>query len=117
MKIVAVNAPPAISIRGLTKRSLSTPALDRFDLTATSWRISGVPASSFGILQARTPSVEAACLFPAFAATLIDATSTRPSRVNVIGTLTSVFILAFSVLRRVAFWRIFLCPFSSMAAS
>jgi ribose transport system permease protein len=48
------------------------------------------------ILQTGTPSVGPEYLLPAFAATLLGATSIRPGRVNVIGTLLSVLVLAFS---------------------
>lgn len=48
------------------------------------------------ILQTGTPSVGPEYLLPAFAATLLGATSIKPGRVNVIGTLLSVLVLAFS---------------------
>ncbi len=48
------------------------------------------------LLQTGTPSVGPEYLLPAFAATLLGATSIRPGRVNVIGTLISVLVLAFS---------------------
>jgi len=59
--------------------------------------ISGVAGIVLGsILQTWTPSVGPEYLLPAFAATLLGATSIRPGRVNVIGTLISVLVLAFS---------------------
>ncbi|MGH7118544.1 MAG: ABC transporter permease [Acetobacteraceae bacterium] len=48
------------------------------------------------ILQSGTPSVGPEYLLPAFAATLLGATSIRPGRVNVGGTILAVLILAFS---------------------
>jgi ribose transport system permease protein len=48
------------------------------------------------ILQTGTPSVGPEYLLPAFAAALLGATSIKPGRVNVIGTLISVLVLAFS---------------------
>lgn len=48
------------------------------------------------ILQTGTPSVGPEYLLPAFAATLLGATSIHPGRVNVLGTLLAVLILAFS---------------------
>jgi ribose transport system permease protein len=59
--------------------------------------ISGIAGILLGsILQTGTPSVGPEYLLPAFAATLLGATSIRPGRVNVIGTLLSVLVLAFS---------------------
>jgi ribose transport system permease protein len=59
--------------------------------------ISGVAGIVLGsLLQTGTPSVGPEYLLPAFAATLLGATSIRPGRVNVIGTLISVLVLAFS---------------------
>jgi len=48
------------------------------------------------ILQTGTPSVGPEYLLPAFAATLLGATAIHPGRVNVLGTLLAVLILAFS---------------------
>ncbi len=48
------------------------------------------------ILQTGTPSVGPEYLLPGFAAALLGATSIRPGRVNVAGTLLSVLVLAFS---------------------
>jgi ribose transport system permease protein len=48
------------------------------------------------VLQTGTPSVGPEYLLPAFAATLLGATSIKPGRVNVVGTLLSVLVLAFS---------------------
>jgi ribose transport system permease protein len=48
------------------------------------------------ILETGTPSVGPEYLLPAFASTLLGATSIHPGRVNVIGTLLAVLILAFS---------------------
>jgi ribose transport system permease protein len=56
--------------------------------------IAGIVLGS--ILQTGTPSVGPEYLLPAFAATLLGATSIKPGRVNVIGTLISVLVLAFS---------------------
>lgn len=59
--------------------------------------LSGIAGIMLGsILQAGTPSVGPEYLLPAFAATLLGATSIRPGRVNVPGTLLAVLILAFS---------------------
>lgn len=59
--------------------------------------ISGIAGIVLGsLLQTGTPSVGPEYLLPAFAATLLGATSIRPGRVNVIGTLISVLVLAFS---------------------
>jgi ribose transport system permease protein len=48
------------------------------------------------ILRSGTPSVGAEYLLPAFAGSLLGATSIRPGRVNVGGTLLAILILAFS---------------------
>lgn len=48
------------------------------------------------ILRSGTPSVGPEYLLPAFAASLLGATSIRPGRVNVGGTLLAILILAFS---------------------
>jgi len=48
------------------------------------------------ILRSGTPSIGAEYLLPAFAAALLGATSIRPGRVNVGGTLLAILILAFS---------------------
>ncbi len=48
------------------------------------------------ILQTGTPSVGPEYLLPGFAAALLGATSIHPGRVNVVGTLLSVLVLAFS---------------------
>jgi ribose transport system permease protein len=48
------------------------------------------------ILQTGTPSVGPEYLLPAFAGSLLGATSIKPGRVNVIGSLLSVLVLAFS---------------------
>ena len=48
------------------------------------------------ILETGTPSTGPEYLLPAFAATLLGATSIHPGRVNVVGTLLAVLILAFS---------------------
>jgi ribose transport system permease protein len=48
------------------------------------------------ILQTGTPSVGPEYLLPAFAGALLGATSIKPGRVNVVGTLLSVLVLAFS---------------------
>jgi ribose transport system permease protein len=59
--------------------------------------ISGMAGIVLGsTLQTGTPSVGPEYLLPAFAATLLGATSIRPGRVNVVGTLLSVLVLAFS---------------------
>lgn len=59
--------------------------------------IAGVAGIMLGsILQTGTPSVGPEYLLPAFAATLLGATSIHPGRVNVVGTLLAVLILAFS---------------------
>jgi ribose transport system permease protein len=59
--------------------------------------LSGVAGIMLGsILQTGTPSVGPEYLLPAFAATLLGATSIKPGRVNVLGTLLAVLILAFS---------------------
>lgn len=56
--------------------------------------IAGIMLGS--LLQTGTPSVGPEYLLPAFAATLLGATSIHPGRVNVLGTLLAVLILAFS---------------------
>jgi ribose transport system permease protein len=48
------------------------------------------------ILRSGTPSVGAEYLLPAFAGALLGATSIRPGRVNVGGTILAILILAFS---------------------
>jgi ribose transport system permease protein len=48
------------------------------------------------ILRSGTPSVGAEYLLPAFAGSLLGATSIRPGRVNVSGTVLAILILAFS---------------------
>ncbi len=59
--------------------------------------LSGLAGIMLGsLLQTGTPSVGPEYLLPAFAAALLGATSIRPGRVNVIGTLLAVLILAFS---------------------
>jgi ribose transport system permease protein len=59
--------------------------------------LSGVAGIILGsILETGTPSVGPEYLLPAFAATLLGATSIHPGRVNVVGTLLAVLILAFS---------------------
>lgn len=56
--------------------------------------IAGILLAS--ILQSGTPSVGPEYLLPAFAGCLLGATSIRPGRVNVGGTLLAILILAFS---------------------
>ena len=56
--------------------------------------IAGVVLAS--ILRSGTPSVGPEYLLPAFAGSLLGATSIRPGRVNVGGTLLAILILAFS---------------------
>lgn len=59
--------------------------------------LSGLAGIMLGsLLQTGTPSVGPEYLLPAFAATLLGATSIHPGRVNVLGTLLAVLILAFS---------------------
>lgn len=59
--------------------------------------LSGIAGLLVGsLLQTGTPSVGPEYLLPAFAATLLGATSIKPGRVNVVGTLLSVLVLAFS---------------------
>ena len=59
--------------------------------------LSGLAGIVLGsLLQTGTPSVGPEYLLPAFAAALLGATSIRPGRVNVLGTLLAVLILAFS---------------------
>ncbi len=59
--------------------------------------MSGIAGLLLGsMLQTGTPSVGPEYLLPAFAATLLGATSIKPGRVNVVGTLLSVLVLAFS---------------------
>jgi ribose transport system permease protein len=48
------------------------------------------------ILRSGTPSVGAEYLLPAFAGSLLGATSIRPGRVNVGGTVLAILIVAFS---------------------
>ncbi len=73
--------------------------VDRHVLAA--FAVSGLLSALAGImlgsiLQTGTPSVGPEYLLPAFAATLLGATSIHPGRVNVLGTLLAVLILAFS---------------------
>jgi len=56
--------------------------------------LAGVVLAS--ILRSGTPSVGPEYLLPAFAGSLLGATSIRPGRVNVGGTLLAILILAFS---------------------
>jgi ribose transport system permease protein len=59
--------------------------------------LSGIAGIMLGsILETGTPSTGPEYLLPAFAATLLGATSIHPGRVNVVGTLLAVLILAFS---------------------
>lgn len=59
--------------------------------------LSGIAGILLGsILETGTPSVGPEYLLPAFASTLLGATSIHPGRVNVVGTLLAVLILAFS---------------------
>ena len=59
--------------------------------------LSGIAGIMLGsILETGTPSIGPEYLLPAFAATLLGATSIHPGRVNVVGTLLAVLILAFS---------------------
>ncbi len=59
--------------------------------------LSGIAGIMLGsILETGTPSAGPEYLLPAFAATLLGATSIHPGRVNVVGTLLAVLILAFS---------------------
>lgn len=59
--------------------------------------LSGLAGIMLGsILETGTPSTGPEYLLPAFAATLLGATSIHPGRVNVVGTLLAVLILAFS---------------------
>lgn len=63
----------------------------------TAGLLSGVAGILLGsILETGTPSVGPEYLLPAFASTLLGATSIHPGRVNVPGTLLAVLILAFS---------------------
>jgi len=64
---------------------------------AASGLLCGVAGVLLGsILRSGTPSVGAEYLLPAFAGSLLGATSIRPGRVNVGGTLLAILILAFS---------------------
>jgi len=59
--------------------------------------LSGMAGIMLGsILETGTPSTGPEYLLPAFAAALLGATSIHPGRVNVVGTLLAVLILAFS---------------------
>ncbi|MBX6321955.1 MAG: ABC transporter permease [Rhodospirillaceae bacterium] len=59
--------------------------------------LSGLAGALLGcILQSGTPSAGSEYLLPAFAGALLGATSIRPGRVNVGGTLLAILILAFS---------------------
>jgi len=63
----------------------------------TAGLLSGIAGILLGsILETGTPSVGPEYLLPAFASTLLGATSIHPGRVNVPGTLLAVLILAFS---------------------
>lgn len=59
--------------------------------------LSGVAGVILGsILESGTPSVGPEYLLPAFAGALLGATSIRPGRVNVIGTIFAILILGFA---------------------
>lgn len=59
--------------------------------------LSGVAGVILGsILESGTPSVGPEYLLPAFAGALLGATSIRPGRVNVVGTIFAILILGFA---------------------
>jgi ribose transport system permease protein len=88
--VIGAN-PRAAELLGIRTRRYITGAF------VTSGLLSGVAGLMLGsILETGTPSVGPEYLLPAFAATLLGATSIHPGRVNVIGTLLAVLILAFS---------------------
>jgi len=92
---------PALYVIGASPRAaeLTGIKVDRHIMGAfiASGALSGLAGIMLGsILQTGTPSVGPDYLLPAFAATLLGATSIHPSRVNVVGTLLAVLILAFS---------------------
>ena len=88
--VIGAN-PRAAELTGI---NINTHVLGAF---IASGFISGVAGLLLGsMLQTGTPSVGPEYLLPAFAATLLGATSIKPGRVNVVGTLLSVLVLAFS---------------------
>jgi ribose transport system permease protein len=78
----------------LTGINISRHVIGAFTAAGFICGVAGIVLGS--ILQTGTPSVGPEYLLPAFAATLLGATSIRPGRVNVGGTLISVLVLAFS---------------------
>jgi ribose transport system permease protein len=86
---------------GANVRAAELTGIDVRRHVVGAFMVSGVLSGFAGIvlgsiLQTGTPSVGPEYLLPAFAATLLGATSIRPGRVNVVGTIVSVLVLAFS---------------------
>jgi len=84
-------SPRAAELTGIRVKRYITGAF------IASGLLSGLAGIMLGsILETGTPSTGPEYLLPAFAATLLGATSIHPGRVNVAGTLLAVLILAFS---------------------
>lgn len=84
-------SPRAASLLGIRTQRYIVGAF------VTSGLLSGIAGILLGsILETGTPSVGPEYLLPAFASTLLGATSIHPGRVNVVGTVLAVLILAFS---------------------
>jgi ribose transport system permease protein len=83
--------PRAAELSGLAVPDYVTGAFVASGLLCA---LAGVLLAS--ILRAATPSVGPEYLLPAFAGVLLGATSIKPGRVNVVGTLLAVLVLAFS---------------------
>ena len=84
-------SPRAAELTGIRIKRTITGAF------VASGLLSGLAGIMLGsILETGTPSTGPEYLLPAFAATLLGATSIHPGRVNVVGTLLAVLILAFS---------------------
>ncbi len=88
--VIGAN-PRAAALLGIPTARYITGAF------VTAGFLSGIAGIMLGsILETGTPSVGPEYLLPAFASTLLGATSIHPGRVNVVGTLLAVLILAFS---------------------
>lgn len=81
----------AAELTGIAIKKYVTSA---FALSGLLCGIAGIVLGS--ILQTGTPSVGPDYLLPAFAGALLGATSIKPGRVNVWGTILAVLVLAFS---------------------
>ena len=86
---------------GSNARAAQLSGIDVERSVTAAFTTSGVLCAMAGILlgsilRSGTPSVGPEYLLPAFAGSLLGATSIRPGRVNVGGTLLAILILAFS---------------------